>query len=100
MPMTSQDAIRRFGEDGYEEDEFMNDDLSGDNEDDYDDEQDDDSGELLADQTSKQIKKAAGKSSSNQNAKKRDLRNRKTVDYNEEKCELGKRAAVTDADGL
>ena len=53
-----------------------------------------------ANETSKQVKKTVGKSKSNHNAKKRDLRNRKSIDYNEEKGELGKRPALSDVDGL
>jgi len=42
----------------------------------------------------KRGRKGGLKGASSNAAKKRDLRHRKTVDYNEEKSELGKRLAV------
>jgi hypothetical protein len=42
----------------------------------------------------KRGKKGGMKGASSNAAKKRDLRSRKTVDYNEERSELGKRLAV------
>lgn len=42
----------------------------------------------------KRGRKGGLKGSSSNAAKKRDLRSRKTVDYNEERSELGKRLAV------
>lgn len=67
--------------------------------DDEDNNFDDDESELQpgaekAGSNLKRGKKGGMKGASSNAAKKRDLRSRKTVDYNEEKSELGKRLAV------
>ena len=97
--MTSQDALRRYGGDGLEEEEEIENLEDMDASDDEDNNYDEDEIELqpgaeMVGSNSKRGRKVGMKGSSSKAAKKRDLRSRKTVDYNEEKSELGKRLAV------
>jgi len=94
--MTSQDATRRFGGDGEEDEEMPGEDdyQEGDDNDDMD--FDDDSeilGSERAGSNQKQVKKGERKDLSASNGRKKDLRIRKNIDYNEERIELGKRPA-------